>query len=196
MYTVALGVPEACRQEAAELYWEAFGRKLGPAIGPRERGIALLAPKLELDNAMAALSEGQLLGLAGFQLEGKTLVNLTLGDVFREFGPLRGVWRSALLALLDRKPAKSELLLDGIVVRPDQRGRGIGTALLQALFELARANNLTSLRLDVVDTNPRARSLYEREGFVVTKVERTPYLRRLMGFGSSAEMVARPDALR
>jgi len=46
------------------------------------------------------------------------------------------------------------------------------------------------LRLDVVDTNPRAHALYEREGFAVTKIERTPYLQKLMGFSSSREMVA------
>ena len=190
MYTVELGVPEECRREAVELYWEAFVRKLAPAIGPRERGIALLEPRLELDRGMVALDDGELLGLAGFNLGGRTLVNLSLGDIFREFGPLRSIWRTVLLALLDRKPRSGELLMDGIVVRGDRRGEGIGTTLLESLFALARSHGLTSVRLEVVDTNPRAQALYERAGFGVTNTERTPYLRRLMGFGASSAMVA------
>lgn len=193
MYTIELGVPEERRQEAAELYWEAFARKLAPALGPRARGVSLIAPRLRLDRAVVALDGERLLGLAGFHLDGTTFVDLTARDLFREFGPLRSLWRLALFALLDRKAKTGELLMDGIVVSPTQRGQGVGTALLHAMVELARAHGLSSVRLDVVDTNPRARALYEREGFVITKIERTPYLRRLMGFGSSAEMVAPVD---
>jgi ribosomal protein S18 acetylase RimI-like enzyme len=80
--------------------------------------------------------------------------------------------------------------MDGIVVRGDRRGEGIVTTLLESLFALARSHGLTSVRLEVVDTNPRAQALYERAGFGVTNTEWTPYLRRLMGFGASSEMVA------
>lgn len=190
MHTVRLGVPESLRQQAAELYWEAFGRKLEPAIGPRARGIALMAPRLQLDRALAVLDGDRVLGVAGFHLDGRSFVHVGLRDVFREFGPVQGVWRSALLTVLDTKPRHAELLMDGIAVCVDQRGQGIGTSLLRALLELARAHDLSSVRLSVVDVNPRAQALYAREGFVVTKVERTPYLRRLMGFGAATEMVA------
>ena len=193
MYTVQRGVPEHVRRQAAELYWEAFGRKLEPAIGPSERGIALIAQRLVLDRAVTAVRGDELLGLAGFHLDGSCLVNVRIRDLTREFGVIGGLWRTILLVLLDDAPRKGELLMDGIAVRDDQRGKGIGTALLRTLFEVARANGLGSLRLSVVDTNPRARALYEREGFVATKTERTPYLRKLMGFGASTEMVARLD---
>ena len=41
----------------------------------------------------------------------------------------------------------------------------------------------------ILDTNPDARRLYERVGFVAGRTERTPYLRRLFGFGASTEVV-------
>ena len=195
MYAVETGIPEEHRRAAAELYWEAFGRKLEHALGPRDRGVTLIERRLNLERAVVALQDRELLGLAGFHLDGRPLVGVSFGDVFREFGPFPAIWRSVLLALLDRKPGADELLMDGIVVREDQRGRGIGTALLRAVVSIAADNDKASVRLDVVDTNPRARALYEREGFVATKTERTPYLRKLMGFGASTEMVcdvARP----
>jgi hypothetical protein len=43
----------------------------------------------------------------------------------------------------------------------------------------------------VVDTNPRARKLYEREGYVAVRTEATPYLRRMMGFGAVTTMERR-----
>lgn len=46
------------------------------------------------------------------------------------------------------------------------RGRGVGTALLAALINEARARGLAGLSLSVEDANP-ARRLYERAGFEV-----------------------------
>ncbi|MEW2588174.1 hypothetical protein [Streptomyces virginiae] len=40
----------------AELYWEAFGRKLGPALGPAEAGRAFLAAHLHRDRAVVAIA--------------------------------------------------------------------------------------------------------------------------------------------
>ena len=96
-----------------------------------------------------------------------------------------------MLLLLDRKPTPDELLMDGIVVHSDARGRGVGTRLFEELEAHARDAGKTSIRLDVVDTNPGARRLYERLGFIAVKTERTPYLRRVMGFSASTTMVKR-----
>jgi ribosomal protein S18 acetylase RimI-like enzyme len=52
-----------------------------------------------------------------------------------------------------------------LMVRPDIRGRGIGTALIDAAKAWTRKNGLRFLELDVLSGNRRARSLYEREGF-------------------------------
>lgn len=52
-----------------------------------------------------------------------------------------------------------------IGVLPEYRGRGVGEALLQALMSRARADGLRAISLSVEDGN-RARSLYERLGFV------------------------------
>lgn len=76
------------------------------------------------------------------------------------------------MALLERDLAEDTLLMDGICVDSSARGLGIGTALLEAIKAEAKTRNLAQVRLDVIDINPRARALYEREGFVAGPVQR------------------------
>jgi RimJ/RimL family protein N-acetyltransferase len=53
--------------------------------------------------------------------------------------------------------------------------------------------DVVRLRLQVVDTNPRARALYERLGFRAAKTHRVPLVGPLMGFSAYTDMV-RPVA--
>ena len=57
---------------------------------------------------------------------------------------------------------EEELLL--IAVRPDHRGRGIGTALLQRFIAQARERGAARVFLEMREGNP-AESLYRRHGF-------------------------------
>ncbi|QNN53327.1 GNAT family N-acetyltransferase [Nocardioides mesophilus] len=50
---------------------------------------------------------------------------------------------------------------------PELRGAGVGTAVLAWLADWADRNQLR-LHLDVAQSNPRARQVYERAGFVAT----------------------------
>jgi ribosomal protein S18 acetylase RimI-like enzyme len=52
-----------------------------------------------------------------------------------------------------------------IALLPDQRGRGIGSRLLEALIERARREGFSALSLSVSPENPAA-DLYRRFGFV------------------------------
>lgn len=52
-----------------------------------------------------------------------------------------------------------------LYIAPDRRGRGIGTAVLREVALWAESAT-SSIRLSVLSTNPAARRLYEREGFV------------------------------
>ena len=79
--------------------------------------------------------------------------------------------------------------MDGIAVAPDMRGQGIGARLLDLITDYAADQQFETIRLDVVDTNPQARKLYERKGFVATKTEQFEWLRWLLGFGAVTTMV-------
>ena len=78
--------------------------------------------------------------------------------------------------------------MDGIFVDEQARSRGVGSALLGAVKARAAADGLSSIRLDVIDSNPRARALYERHGFVAGDVTHIGPLHHLFGFRSSTEM--------
>ncbi len=185
---IGIGFGPEHREAAANLYWNAFGRKLDHAIGPRERGLGLIEQGLDPSRAVAAIQNRELVGLAGFNLEGKALTTIRARDIIKEFGLWSGIRRSAWASILHRKPGADQLLMDGIVVRADRRGHGIGTKMLFRLFDVALAHDKSVVRLDVVDTNPAARHLYEGLGFVQIKTEKVPFLSRVIGFSAATTM--------
>ena len=69
--------------------------------------------------------------------------------------------------LLRRSPAAflQHHALLGIELHRDFRGTGLGTALIQHALTWGRDHGIEMVRLGVLDSNPRARALYERLGF-------------------------------
>jgi ribosomal protein S18 acetylase RimI-like enzyme len=63
------------------------------------------------------------------------------------------------------RPTKAHGAVLGVGVMIDYRGRGIGTALIRATLERARAAGLTRIELTVREHNDRAIALYEKLGF-------------------------------
>ncbi len=57
------------------------------------------------------------------------------------------------------------LNIHDVAVHPEHRGRGVGTALLTAAEDLARARGCCKLTLEVLEGNARARALYARLGY-------------------------------
>ncbi|MFI9770333.1 GNAT family N-acetyltransferase [Streptomyces sp. NPDC052415] len=186
--TLRRSIPAGAERRAAELYWDAFGRKLGPALNPPDKAVPFIAAHLNADRAVCALLGGRLVGLAGYQLDGRSLTGGSAAAVLRTYGHLRGLHRLALLALFERSADPGQLVMDGIAVDTAMRGCGVGSLLLEEVAAVAAEQNCREIRLDVIDTNPRARHLYERRGFTAVRTERTPYLRKLLGFGAVTTM--------
>ncbi|MEU8662490.1 GNAT family N-acetyltransferase [Actinoplanes philippinensis] len=166
MTTVEIGAgftgPE--RSRAGELYWEAFGRKLRPALGGAT-GPALVTAALDPERMLVARSAGQVVGVCGFHRHGRGAADLSWARLRSALGTPAAVRAMLVLAPLDRREQPGVLVLDGICVAVGQRGRGIGSALLSAAGEQARRDGDEWVQLSVVDTNPRARALYGRLGF-------------------------------
>lgn len=68
----------------------------------------------------------------------------------------------------------------GVCVRGDQRGKGLGRAILDFAVMRARAAGAPSVMLKVFEDNVAARTLYERCGFTFN--ERTPDGSQLVGW--------------
>jgi len=93
---------------------------------------------------------------------------------------------ASLLAWLDGRPVGTVTVLDTALaethgftgawhlvamwVNPSARRLGVGAQLVEAAAEAARSGGAPALLLWVVETNDRARSLYERLGFRATGV--------------------------
>ena len=60
-------------------------------------------------------------------------------------------------------------MLDELYVAPAHRNRGVGTALLQRVFEEIRKHNAGELQINVDEVDTDARCFYERHG--LTNIE-------------------------
>ncbi len=189
---ITLGFTDADRPAIAALYWEAFGQKLGRTMGPRDRALDFFEAVLNPDHAICAHdTDGTLLGVAGFKTSQGALVGGSFADMARVYGYIGAGWRVALLSALERDTENARFLMDGIFVAPHARGRGVGTMLLGAIAAEAGMRGYDEVRLDVIDTNQRARALYEREGFQVVATQSIGWLRHVFGFQSATTMVRR-----
>ncbi|HSP72443.1 MAG TPA: GNAT family N-acetyltransferase [Gaiellaceae bacterium] len=101
---------------------------------------------------------------ANWQLDG-TLVALAAGEVVGE---------------LRVEPSWFGFGEIGMMVAADWRGRGVGTALVAAAVEWARARGLHKLTLSVFPHNDAAVALYRKFGFV-EEGRRTRHIRRANG---------------
>jgi len=193
-FALQKGFPETQRARAAELFWQAFSGKLGKVMKPEDKALAWVENVLDPDFAISAVDgTGTLLGLAGYKTHEGALVGGDLSDLAKACGWAGALWRGLLLSVLDRDVEKQLLLMDGIFVAGEARGRGVGTALLDAIVEEARAQGKAGVRLDVIDTNPKAKALYERTGFEGVGTEETGLFAGLFGFRSSLRMEKRFD---
>ncbi|KKC30367.1 ribosomal protein S18-alanine N-acetyltransferase [Caldanaerobacter subterraneus] len=57
--------------------------------------------------------------------------------------------------------------ITNIAVHPEYRGRGIGSRLMEGLIDLAKKNGITSMTLEVRESNLVAQNLYKKFGFKV-----------------------------
>lgn len=163
---IARGFSSDERSPVAALYWQAFRRKLRPAFSSDERGLSVVTASLRADRTFVARTDAGVVGICGYRQAGVGAVSPTFRGLRGELSFAAALRAALVLSPLARSDVSGVLVLDGICVADDQRGRGTGTALLETASDSARASGLRAVRLSVVDSNPRAEALYRRQGFV------------------------------
>ena len=185
-----LGLPEALRADAARLYWQAFGTKLGVVLGPEPRALRFLARVMKADQVITALGpDGGLLGIAGFKTPHGGFAAGQGSDLRAIYGPFGGWWRRVLLGRLSDEVDTERFLVDGLCVDAPAQGQGLGTALLDAICAEARLRHYPAVRLDVIERNARAIALYRRLGFEVVARQDIGLLRLVFRFSATLTMV-------
>ena len=182
-------LPAENLQEGAALYYTGLKAKLAPVFGPPEIALAVLPPILNRARCLTAFVDDRLVGLLGIHDTHGTFLVPDYGTMVRHYGAVMGMTRLALLMLLDHKLPPGDLYLDGLAVAEQRRGQGIGTALMAAFEKRARDNGFKSASLEVIDANPRARSLYERLGYQCVATHTMGPFSRLFGFRTTHRMM-------
>lgn len=202
------GLPAVHDGAAAKLILSALHEKFLPILGGKEKATQLL--KLSLNHrfcfaATGLVREGtvasgahpeadeELLGLLAFQIGNTSFLDFTWGDIYSVYGLVDGLVRALRLSLLSHFCAPGEIYVEALVVRESGRGKGIGTSLLEALFEYGKRAGFQSITLQVIDTNPAARKLYERLGFRVVKNTKIWPVNELIGFPFQEVLLMRKD---
>ena len=192
--TIFRGLHTQLRPQAARLYWEAFGGKLGRVLGPDERALRFFQRVIRGDLCFSAVDDGgELIGIAGYKTPAGSFAGGSWDDLTEVYGRWGGRVRGGILWTLGREVDNDRFLIDGICVAKACRGKGVGSQLLAALYQEAAERGYAAVRLDVVQENFRARALYERHGFQAVRTEELGALRFLFGFAASTTMVRQLD---
>lgn len=191
-YHLQHGLPESQRLAAAQLYWQAFGGKLGPVLGPEPQAVKFLTRVMRLDHCIAAMDDhGMLCGIAGYRSAKGNFAGGDAADLRAVYGRAGAAWRRRILAVLSDD--SEYFLLDGISVDRRLRSQGIGTEMILALCELGRSQGHKDISLDVIGSNFRAIALYRRLGFAEHHRKTIGFLRHIFGFDLVVTMVKRLD---
>ncbi len=184
---ICVGLPDEFRKEVAETYVKTFPHKFKTIMGPRPRACKVLELDMDEECAIVASENGEFAGVAGIQFGNKRLVQSRKRTFIRTFGVVEGLVRFGAFQVISKTSESKVLTFDGLVVPEKMRGKGVGSRLLQGVKDYATDRGFTSLKLDVLDTNPRAKKLYERLGFKPVKTRQYPYL-DFLGFSGVTTM--------
>jgi ribosomal protein S18 acetylase RimI-like enzyme len=170
---IVRGIPDGLLQEAAELLREAFAEKVAHELRPRDdaQAVRVIAACIEPSRALVALDDRGVAGLAAIEYRGAPFLLLRFDILVREFGCPGALWRKAysLIDLVAAPRSKHTARLEVLAVRSDLRGCGLGGVLIAAAIGRAASEGMREITLEVVDTNGRARALYERHGFTMIR---------------------------
>ena len=188
---ILTGLPEHLRQQAAEIYYDAFKGKMAALKARREQLVAVLADGFCTDLALAAVKGGELLGIAGLQYGRRRFSGARLQKCIEQLGGVKGTLFWLFFRLFESTVGEDELMIESLAISPAMRGMGAGSRLIEYIVGMAKEKGFRAVTLEVVDTNPDARRLYERLGFEAVKTTRLPWLRHLKGFSAWTRMVRR-----
>jgi ribosomal protein S18 acetylase RimI-like enzyme len=183
---ITLGIPEELRHQAAIVCYDGFRSQIGWLFGSQQKGITLLEHGFNTELGLIAQIQGQLVGFVGLKYENRPFFQFKRSHCIRELGLLRGLLAFLLLNNMSfAKPLPDEMYIAVLVVDVSMRGKGLGSLLMQAAFEIAQQNQCPAVVLDVAITNPDARRLYERLGFKLVRTIEFRYLPKWISTGTT-----------
>lgn len=186
---IKFGIPKNKQIDIANILYENFQDKSKMFFGNKKKAITLIASTLENDRIFVAVKDKEVVGYAGLQCQKKSFSNPTLTKIVTIYGLLTFRTLPFLIVSLFNRPKYYQLHLESLAVTKKEQGKGIGTRLLNATINYAKENNFSQIKLEVIQTNPKAKELYQKLGFKTSKITQIPYpFSYIMGFNSFEEM--------
>jgi ribosomal protein S18 acetylase RimI-like enzyme len=173
---------------AVEIFYDAFEQKIRALIKPKEKAIAIYNRSLKDGQVFYAMQRGNVVGLIGLHYKNKPFLEIKYSDLRKYFNPLRSYFIYRIYKLTSPKIKDDVLRIDSIAVDKYYRSQGIGTQLINKVFGFAKDKGFKEVTLEVINTNPKAKELYERLGFIKKKTVRYYFLARSAGFSSEYVM--------
>ena len=189
---ICFGVPTDQRTRTAKIAFEAFGDFINNLLGSKSEIVTLVAAYLRDDRMLVALKGGVVVGCAGLEHSGKGFIKISFREAVRTLGLNAFLIVIFHFVMIFSRASPCQVHVQALAVSEKERGKGIGSKLLEASIDYARSKGFSQVKLEVTDTNPRARRLYERIGFIKTNARNIPYpFSRIIGIGRVIEMIYR-----
>jgi ribosomal protein S18 acetylase RimI-like enzyme len=184
-----LGVPKNQRIRVAKIYCENFQDKIKLIFGNNEKAKTLIASSIQDDRILVALIDDVVVGFAGLQYTKKSYLELKMNQIVRIYGLATLLVFLFIIIDFFNKPKSHQLHLDTLAITSEEQSKGIGTKLLKSTINNAKIKKFSQIKLEVIQTNSKAKKLYKRIGFKTAKVTKIPCpFNYLIGFRSFEEM--------
>lgn len=176
------------KMEIAKIYYRAFVKKFSALwlfVNKEDQAIPILYESINYKNGLYAVLDSKVIGFVGLETGKRFFTQLRFSVLLNSMNIFSASWRYLayrFYRLFHGKTKEDAVHIDPIVVSEEARGLGVGTRLLEATAEYARMLKKSKVVLEVVDTNPRAKKLYEKMGFKVVRVDNTSILTNTAGF--------------
>ena len=177
------------KSDMLRIFYDSFERKITAFIKSKQKARSIYENSLNTDRIMLAVEDKKITGMAGLHYDDRNFTDIKYDTLKMHYNPLNSFFMYWMLRLMTPKVQKGTVRIDSLAVDRSYRGKGIGTKLIEGVIEFARQNGYSEVLLEVVDTNPKAKVLYERMGFKVKKKVNFYFLTRSAGFSSEYIMV-------
>lgn len=199
---ITIGLTPEQLPQAIALFDQAFERKMSLAIADVPTRRRLFAEIFSGESCIGAVKDGKVIGAVGFQTPttafsgGVSGRGVSWSAIRRHLGFFASLRAALFFKMFERETDAETLLMDGIFVDEEARGLGVGGKLLEAFLAYGAEQGFQKAKLGVINTNPRAKALYERAGFVVRSTKKMGVLKWVLGFDSYDIMTHPLDSSR
>lgn len=176
--------------QMAEIIKDGFYSKFSFILGEGNDFLESVKIIINRDLCYGLLDGDRLKGIAVLKDKSTKAIVYPFKKLRRILGFFRGVKACIMLKLIFNMGTinESTLKLELLSVDKEFRGEGIGHKFLDKIEALAREKFLKKISLEVIDTNPRAKKLYEKFGYKEVKFIYTEKMTRDIGFTGVYEM--------